>query len=129
MVEVVGHVTTLPSLFNAAAAPSEPRISIFTETTPEVRFDATELEFPRRDDPHVTRLPLLFNAAKELTLEKISTTFVKTTEEEFPPPPLTPHVITVPSLFNAANTPVLAYISTTPEVKLLATEGDVPPTV
>ena len=42
VVTVVGHVITLPSLFNAAAA-VEP---IFTDTTPEVRFDATVLESP-----------------------------------------------------------------------------------
>jgi hypothetical protein len=78
---------------------------------------------------HVTTLPLLFNAANAEWFENISTTFVKTTEVELPPQVGSPHVITVPVFFNAANAFSAAYISTTPEVKLLATEGDVPPTV
>jgi hypothetical protein len=78
---------------------------------------------------HVTTLPLLFNAAKAALFENTSTTFVKTTEDEVPPKSEFPHVITVPVFFNAANAYAFAYISTTPEVKLLATEGDVPPTV
>ena len=71
---------TLPLLFNAAAA--EP--DIFTETTSEERLAATALESPS-NPPHVTRLPLLFNAAKASNPENISTTFVKTTEEDTAP--------------------------------------------